>query len=66
MFAKAAALSALVTGVAGHGAIISPRSRNSVDYLVGVNTPKVRARLCRGPTWLGPRVAAARLGKRGI
>jgi hypothetical protein len=26
--------------VAGHGAIVSPRSRNSVDYLVGVNTPK--------------------------
>ena len=26
-----------------HGAIISPRSRQSIDYLVGVNTPKVRA-----------------------
>lgn len=26
--------------VAGHGAIVSPRSRNSVDYLVGVNSPK--------------------------
>lgn len=27
-------------GAAGHGAIVSPRSRNSVDYLVGVNVPK--------------------------
>jgi len=24
----------------GHGTVVSPRSRNSVDYLVGVNTPK--------------------------
>ena len=39
---SAAALSALVVGAAGHGAIVSPRSRNSVDYLVGVNTPVVR------------------------
>ena len=30
----------LFGSAAGHGAIISPRSRNSVDYLVGVNTPK--------------------------
>ena len=37
---KLAFFSALVTGIAGHGAIISPRSRNSIDYLVGVNTPK--------------------------
>ena len=27
--------------VHGHGTVVSPRSRNSVDYLVGVNTPKV-------------------------
>lgn len=26
-------------GAAGHGALVSPRSRNSVDYLVGVNVP---------------------------
>jgi hypothetical protein len=26
--------------VSGHGAMVSPRSRNSIDYLVGVNTPK--------------------------
>jgi len=30
----------LVVQIAGHGAMVSPRSRNSVDYLVGVNTPK--------------------------
>jgi len=30
----------LASLAAGHGAIISPRSRNSVDYLVGINTPK--------------------------
>lgn len=29
----------LVGSVAGHGEIISPRSRNSIDYLVGVNVP---------------------------
>ena len=33
-------LASVVAAVSGHGAIISPRSRNSVDYLVGVNTPK--------------------------
>ena len=33
--------------VHGHGTVVSPRSRNSVDYLVGVNTPKVMA-------WKGP------------
>jgi len=27
-----------VVSVAGHGAIVSPRSRQSVDYLAGVNT----------------------------
>jgi len=32
-------VASLANIVAGHGAIISPRSRNSVDYLVGVNTP---------------------------
>ena len=26
--------------VAAHGAVVTPRTRNSVDYLVGVNTPK--------------------------
>lgn len=31
--------SLLFSGADGHGAIISPRSRNSVDYLVGVNVP---------------------------
>eukprot|EP00040_Diaphanoeca_grandis_P015562 m.79529 g.79529 ORF g.79529 m.79529 type:complete len:373 (-) comp25223_c0_seq1:151-1269(-) len=30
---------AIIAVVAGHGAIISPRSRNSIDYLVGVNSP---------------------------
>ena len=33
-------LGSLFASAAGHGAIVSPRSRNSVDYLVGVNTPK--------------------------
>eukprot|EP01043_Picozoa_sp_COSAG02_P072107 COSAG02_NODE_13451_length_1392_cov_1.413447_1_plen_297_part_10 len=36
----AAALALLPTVVVGHGAIITPRSRNSWDYTVGVNTPK--------------------------
>ena len=40
MLHRAAALLALATEASGHGALISPRSRNSVDYLVGVNTPK--------------------------
>lgn len=31
-------LSAIVASVYGHGAIVSPRSRNSIDYLVNVNT----------------------------
>ena len=30
----------LAPGADGHGAIVTPRSRNSVDYLVGVNSPK--------------------------
>ena len=34
------ALSLLPAVVCGHGAIITPRSRNSWDYTVGVNTPK--------------------------
>eukprot|EP00419_Tripos_fusus_P016207 CAMPEP_0172728580 /NCGR_PEP_ID=MMETSP1074-20121228/92322_1 /TAXON_ID=2916 /ORGANISM="Ceratium fusus, Strain PA161109" /LENGTH=380 /DNA_ID=CAMNT_0013555843 /DNA_START=40 /DNA_END=1182 /DNA_ORIENTATION=+ len=29
----------LLVGAAGHGALVSPRSRNSVDYMVGVNVP---------------------------
>lgn len=29
----------LVAGAAGHGSMVSPRSRNSVDYLAGVNVP---------------------------
>lgn len=29
----------LVMESAGHGAVVSPRSRNSIDYLVGVNVP---------------------------
>lgn len=29
----------LVAGASGHGEMISPRCRNSVDYLVGVNVP---------------------------
>ena len=33
-------LGSLFATAAGHGAIVSPRSRNSVDYLVDVNTPK--------------------------
>eukprot|EP00928_Gymnodinium_smaydae_P057979 TRINITY_DN41202_c0_g1_i1.p1 TRINITY_DN41202_c0_g1~~TRINITY_DN41202_c0_g1_i1.p1 ORF type:complete len:381 (+),score=39.91 TRINITY_DN41202_c0_g1_i1:46-1188(+) len=32
-------LASSAVGVAGHGAVISPRSRNSVDFLVGVNVP---------------------------
>ena len=34
------ALSLFPALAAGHGAIVTPRSRNSVDYLVGINTPK--------------------------
>ena len=33
-------LSLLPALASGHGAVITPRSRNSVDYLVGINTPK--------------------------
>ena len=33
-------LSLLPAFAAGHGSVITPRSRNSVDYLVGINTPK--------------------------
>jgi len=35
-----AVLSLLVAQVASHGAVVTPRSRNSIDYLVGVNVPK--------------------------
>jgi len=35
----AACFGSLLVSVAGHGEIISPRCRNSVDYLVGVNVP---------------------------
>lgn len=30
----------VVVGINGHGALVSPRSRNSIDYLVGVNTQR--------------------------
>ena len=30
----------LILAVDGHGTVVSPRSRNSVDYLVGINSPK--------------------------
>eukprot|EP00316_Scyphosphaera_apsteinii_P020496 CAMPEP_0119304344 /NCGR_PEP_ID=MMETSP1333-20130426/5583_1 /TAXON_ID=418940 /ORGANISM="Scyphosphaera apsteinii, Strain RCC1455" /LENGTH=373 /DNA_ID=CAMNT_0007307203 /DNA_START=9 /DNA_END=1130 /DNA_ORIENTATION=+ len=33
-------LSTLVADAAAHGAVISPRARQSIDYLVGVNVPK--------------------------
>jgi len=33
-------LSLLPALATGHGSVITPRSRNSVDYLVGINTPK--------------------------
>jgi len=36
---KVLCAAALVVGVAGHGAMVKPRSRNSVDWLVGVNVP---------------------------
>lgn len=36
----ALALTALVYHADGHGAIVSPRSRNSIDYRVNVNTQK--------------------------
>ena len=39
-------MAALTVGALGHGAIVSPRSRNSIDYLVGVNVPE---------HWLGDR-----------
>ena len=31
---------ALPSIVSGHGALVTPRSRNSIDYLVGINVPK--------------------------
>ena len=37
---KLAAVALLHALAAGHGAIVTPRSRNSVDWLVGVNSPK--------------------------
>eukprot|EP00937_MAST-01D_sp_MAST-1D-sp2_P006734 g6734.t1 len=40
MAARALLLTLAVGLVSGHGTVVSPRSRNSVDYLVGVNTPK--------------------------
>eukprot|EP00911_Craspedida_sp_UC1_P002602 UC1_evm1s1927 len=40
LLALGAAAAFCVSPVCGHGAIVTPRSRNSVDYLVGVNTPK--------------------------
>ena len=33
----AAALAGSVTSVAGHGAVVNPRARQSIDYLAGVN-----------------------------
>ena len=38
-YSRTSLLAVLVAEAVGHGALISPRSRNSVDYLVGVNTP---------------------------
>ena len=40
MMLRAAAALALPTVAYAHGAIITPRSRNSWDFTVGVNTPK--------------------------
>ena len=40
MLLRAAAALALPAAALSHGAIISPRSRNSWDFTVGVNTPK--------------------------
>ena len=34
------AVSCGVTNVAGHGAMVTPRARQSIDYLVNVNTMK--------------------------
>jgi len=33
------AFSLFAAEVSGHGSVVSPRSRNSIDYLVGVNVP---------------------------
>ena len=33
-------LAAFLPAAAGHGAIVTPRSRNSIDYSVGINAPK--------------------------
>jgi hypothetical protein len=40
MIRRATALSACVASVAGHGAMVTPRSRNSVEWLVNVNTQR--------------------------
>ena len=37
---RAIAASLLVSLAAGHGAMVSPLSRNAVDMLVGVNTQR--------------------------
>ena len=38
--AAAAVFAALIAAVSGHGAMVSPLSRNAVDSLVGVNTQR--------------------------
>ena len=38
--ASVAAFSALITAVRGHGAMVTPLSRNAVDALAGVNTQR--------------------------
>lgn len=40
MWIKTVIVLGVVAEVLGHGALVSPRSRNSVDYLVGVNTAR--------------------------
>ena len=38
--ASVVAFSALITAVRGHGAMVTPLSRNAVDALAGVNTQR--------------------------
>ena len=40
MWVKTVLVLGMVARVSAHGALVSPRSRNSIDYLVGVNTAR--------------------------
>ena len=39
-FSRVVLAASYATRVASHGAMVTPRARNSIDWLVGVNSPK--------------------------